>query len=65
MFTMCDHDTVRNKDASLFGVDVRHDIRRSLHHPVDGRLLAVLWPHLQRLLQQILQHLRLTLERQL
>lgn len=44
--------------------DLGDVLQRPLHHPDDGDLLHLHWAHLQRLLLQVPQHLRLWLERQ-
>lgn len=51
-------------DFGCFAADVQHGVRRPLHHPADGRLLHVHRDHLQRLLLQVAQRVRLQLERQ-
>lgn len=43
--------------------DIQHGVCRSLHHPPDGSLLGLHWNHLQWLLLQIPQHVRLWMER--
>lgn len=42
--------------------DLEHVLRGPLHHPDDGALLHLHWPHIQRLLLQVAQPLRLWVE---
>lgn len=45
-------------------VDVQHGVCWSVHHSADGDLLHLHRRHLQRLLLQVTQHVRLWMERQ-
>lgn len=49
-------------DLYSFVADVQHGVCGPLHHPANGNLLSLHWGHLQRLLLQVTERVRLRLE---